>query len=262
MIFRFSLGLLFATLAFAAAMPLHAAPAASAPVDSVTYHIERYNQQITVKDADEETLATCTTATPEILAILTKVVPHQLLFTLEDQGGKQLWSTPIPVISPAKFSFQYSTDISGTKISVTHQQKDTSDSTQPPFSRAVIVIGSDGRPVSMSDGHKTYNFAVTPTGGSITGPDGKILVQKGKNGIDVSGPEGNAAHLNPDGTGTMQINGTDIAITKVTKDGKTYQSFPWNGHKVLVEQSCTWSVTTDGDLTVNAPSTAKTTASK
>ena len=37
------------------------------------------------------------------------------------------------------------------------------------------------------------------------------------------------------------------------RDGKGYLSFPWNGHTVSVQDTCTFTVTGDGDLTVNAP---------
>ena len=280
MISRFSLSLFSATLAFAAAVSLHAAPAAAvqaAPADSVTYHIERHGQQVTVKDANEKTLITRLATTQTIQEVFTKAVPNpnaafthkkvadQIMFTLEDQTGRRLWSTPVPVVSPNQISFVYNTKMVGSQLIIGHQAEDTSARDQPPFSRLVIVIGLDGRPVSMSDGHKTYNIAISPTESSFTGQDGKVLLEthvKANNTIAFTTPDGTGSAQATGTSVAINLNGTTVSAKTVKKDGKTYLSFPWNGHNVLVEQPCTISFTNDGDLTVNIPSTAKTTASK
>ncbi len=276
-----SLGILSAALAFAIAAPLHAAPttSAAAPVDSVTYHIDRHNQAVTVKDANEKTLATFFAMTPTIQGVFTKAAAasdtgiastdkkalHRLRFTLEDQAGRQLWSTIVPVVSPLKFSFSYNADVSGLQLTIAHQTEDTSATDQPPFSRLVMVIGPDGRPVSMSDGHKTYNIAISPTSASFIGQDGEILL-KGQgtpnDGAVFTTPTGNGSVKTTDTGAVVNLNGTKFEIKKVTKDGKVYSSFPWNGHNVLVEQPSTLSFTSDGDLTVNIPKTDKATVSK
>jgi len=261
MMSRTSLGILSAALAFAIAAPFHAAPAASAqaaPAGAVIYQIERHNQQVTVKDADGKMLVMCTATTPTIQGVLMKnatdggvisadrTVPHHSTFTLEDQNGRRLWSTVVPVVSPNRLSFKYNPDVSGSQLIIAHQTEDTSNPDQTPISRLVMVLGPDGRPVSMSDGHKTYSIAISPTSVSLTDPTGKTI-----RSIEIKN------------TGAIvNLNGTKLEIKQVTKDGKVYTSFPWNGHYVLIEQSCNWNITSDGNLTVSAPSTAKTTASK
>ena len=282
MISRIALGVLSATLAVAAS-PLYADPAASsqaAPAASMTYHIERHGPQVTVKDADEKTLTTFSTATTNLQGVLIRTTPpgakasavsalDKITLMLEDQNGRLFWSTPIPITFPLQTNVSYNPDVGGTLLTVNHQTEDASDSSDPsqsPPSRLTFVIGPDGRPVSFGDATHQFKYVYEANGFSLIGSDGKVLIhgETTKNGVDISAKNSVMAHLNlnQDGTGTMQLNGTNIPIGKVVKDGKTYSSFPWNGHKVLVDQSCSWSVTSDGDLTVNGPALAKTTASK
>ena len=265
------LGVLAATLALAVAAPLYAAPTPAAPADSITYHIERHNQQVTVKDANEKTLVICRATTPTLQGIFVKNVlngtvstdkktPGQLRFMLEDQNGLRLWSTLVPVTSPLQVGFKYGPEINGSVFVVTHQAEETSDPNQPPALRLVWVMGLDGHPVSMSDGVRTMNFAINPTGISVTNPSGKVLMKSEstpKDGTVFSTSDGASGSVKTTDTGSViDINGTQTMVKKVTKDGKVYSSFPWNGHHVLAEQPCSISVTSDGDLTVNAPSTA------
>ncbi len=289
MISRIALGVLSATLAVAAS-PLYADPAASsqaAPAASMTYHIERHGPQVTVKDADEKTLTTFSTATTNLQTpttnlqgVLIRITPpgakasavsalDKITLMLEDQNGRLFWSTPVPITFPLQTNVSYNPDVGGTLLIVNHQTEDASDSSdpsQPPPSRLTFVIGPDGRPLSFGDATHQFKYVYEANGFSLIGSDGKVLIhgETTKNGVDISAKNSVMAHLNlnQDGTGTMQLNGTNIPIGKVVKDGKTYSSFPWNGHKVLVDQSCSWSVTSDGDLTVNGPAPAKTTASK
>jgi hypothetical protein len=260
---RFPLGILSAVLALAA--PLHAAPAAANTVDSVSYQIERHNQQVTVKDAKGKTLVTCTAVTPTLQgifarqlnragAVSTDKTPSPLTFTLEDQNGLKLWSTIVPVISANQVSFKYNDNMSGSQLVVGHQTENTSDADQRPFLRLVILIGPDGRPISMSDGHETYKIAINPTDTSVVGQDGKTLMQ-----MHVH-PNKTATFVTPDGIGSaaasdsgvaLNLNGKTVSAKMVTKEGKHYLSFPWNGHNVLVEQPCTVNFTADGDLTIN-----------
>ena len=282
MLSQTSLGILSATLSLASVAPLHAAPAASAGiaiVSTATYHVERHGSQVTVKDANEKTLVTCTAATPTIQCVFARNKPsetitprskkafYQPIFTLEDQNGRHLWSTLVPVVSPTHFQFVYNVDITGIKILLDNKPSDTSpaDQHQPSASRLFIILGADGRPLSAGDnlGNK---FALTPTGGSLTDPDGKVLFQAQgtpNNGAIFTGPDGMGGSVKTTNTGAIiNLNGTKFVIKKVTKNGKTYSSFPWNGHNVMVDQSCTLGFTSDGDLTVDVSSTAKTAASK
>lgn len=276
---RIPLGILSTALAFAIAAPLHAAPTASAaaPVDSMTYHIERHNQQVTVKNASGKMLATFFATTPTIQGVLAKAAPsagvvpinknssHQPMFTLEDQNGKRLWSTLVPVLSPTNFRLIYNADMSGTELVLDHQTENTSDHSQPLASRLFFMLDADGHPLSAGDnlGNK---FAISPTGASLTDSDGKVLFKAQgtpNDGAIFSGPDGMTGSVKTTDTGaSVNLNGIKFEIKKVTKDGKEYSSFPWNGHNVLVEQPCTLGFTSDGDLTVNIPEAAKTTATK
>jgi hypothetical protein len=259
------LGIVAAPLAVAAASPLHAAPAA------VTYHIERYNHLVTVKDANEKTLTTFSAATPTLQGLFTWSAanppintPRTLTLTLKDQNGKRLWSSPVPVAYPQNINVSFNTNAEGTQLAINTVQDNPSNSNYPPASGLVFVVGANGRPMSFGDGTHQFRYVYEANRFSVVDKDGKTLMHgdfAAKN-LDIGSPAADGLHLSQDGTGTMQINGTSIAIDKVTKDGKTYQSFPWNGHKVFIEQDCNWNVTTDGDLTINAPSIDKTTASK
>ena len=274
----FPLGILSAV--FALATPLHAAPAAAKTVDSVSYQIERHNQQVTVKDANGKTLVMCTAVTPTLRGIFARQLdkinldkintvsadktPSPLTFTLEDQNGLKLWSTIVPVISANQVSFKYNDNMSGSQLVVSHQTENTSDADQRPFLRLVVVIGPDGRPISMSDGHETYKIAINPTGASLVGQDGKALMQ-----MHVQ-PNKTVTFVTPDGIGSaaannsavaLNLNGKTVSAKMVTKEGKHYLSFPWNGHNVLVEQPCTVNFTTEGDLTINTPSANSTSVS-
>ena len=274
MISRTMIGVLSAMFASAVAAPLHAAPAAAAaPAASVTYHIERHNQQVTVKDANEKVLAAFPTTTPTIQGICMwgAVGPaadtsaaRSLTLTLKDQNGRRLWSTPVLVAYPQIISVNYNSTAGGTLLMINTTQDSTPNPDYPPASGLSVTIGADGRPMSFGDASHRYKYVYEPQGFSVVDPDGKVIehINADTHKFEIAGTAGNSLHFNQDGTGTMRINGTNIAIDSVTKDGKVYQSFPWNGHKVLIEQGCNWNVTTDGDLTVNAPSIAKTTARK
>ena len=271
---RFSLGLLSATLAFAAAAALHASPAApaqAAPAASMTYHIERHGQQVLDKDANEKTLTTFSAATPTLQGLftwsaagLTADTPRTLALTLKDQNGRRLWFTPVAVAYPQNISVNFNTTSEGTQLVINTTQPNPSNPDYPPATGLTFVVGADGRPESFRDASHRFKYVYQAHGFSVVDQDGKTVMHGNFDtaSSEIGSPLGFNLHLSQDGTGTMQINGNTIVIDKITKDGKTYQSFPWNSHKVLVEQGCNWNVTSDGDLTVNAPSATQTAASK
>ncbi len=266
-----SLGILFAALAFAIAAPLHAAPSVAAPADSMTYHIERHNQQVIVTDADGKALTTFSAATPTLQGLFTwsaagptANTPRSLTLTLKDLNGRRLWSTPVSVVYPQIVSVNYPSTADGTLLTINTTQDNPFNTEWPPASGVSFVVGADGRPLNFGVGSHQFKYVYEPHGFSVVDQNGKTLMHGdfAANNLDIGSPAGYGLHLNQDGTGAMNVNGTEIAINKITKDGKVYQSFPWNGHNVLIEQSCSWNVTSDGDLTVSAPSTGSKSASK
>ncbi len=270
---NFSWGV-FLTMAFAVAAPLHSAFAGSAmpaAVLSATYHIERHNQKVSVEDANGKALAAFSAATPSIQGSFTwsatvlsaNKVPI-LTLTLKDGSGRSLWSTPVSVVYPQTIAVNYNSTAGGTLLSITATQNNTPDPDYPPASGLLFTIGQDGRPISFGDAAHQYKYIYAPHGFSVVGPDGKTVMQGSDNAsnLEINSPSGFRLHMNLDGTGTMQLNGMNIPIEKVTKDSKVYVSFPWNGHTVLIEQSCNWNITSDGDLTINAPTTGRAAAIK
>ena len=274
MISRTPIGLLSATLALAATSPLHAvptAPADTATVSTATYHVERHGSQVTVKDADGKLLATFSAATPTIRGLYlwgaagpAANTPRSLSLTLRDQNGGRLWSTPVPVVYPQTVSVNYNSTAGGALLMINTTQNDAPDPDYPPASGLSFTLGADGRPIDFSDTSHRYTYVYEPHGFSIVDQCGKVVehVDIDTKKFEITGPAGYNLHLNQDGTGTMQINKMSIAIDKVTKDGMIYQSFPWNGHKVFIGMGCNWNVTSDGDLTVNAPAPDKKAARK
>ena len=107
-----------------------------------------------------------------------------------------------------------------------------------------MTIDANGQFVDMKAADKEMKFAAGHDGFVLTSPDGK--------------GESASVSLNKDASGgVMIINGTQIPIKRVDRSGKFYLSFPWNGHQVFVAEGCSFSVTSDGDLTVDPPSVSK-----
>lgn len=278
MISRISLGILTTALAFAIAAPLHAAPATSAvaPVDSITYHIERHNQQVIVKDAHGKTLTTFSAATPALQGLLmwsavgpAAGTPRPLVLTLKNQNGRRLQSTPILVMCPQTLSLSYHSVAGGTVLAISTTQLNPPDPDYWPSSGLIYTSGTNGHPLGFmygTVGSERLKYVYEVRDFSIVDQKGETFLYGEVNtreaSMKVSSPAGYDQYFDRDGQGTLELNGTSIAIDKVTEDGKASKSFPWKNHSLVVAEPCSWSVTLDGKLTVSAPSTAKTTASK
>jgi len=276
MISRIALGILSATLAFAAVSPLHATPTASAaaPAASVTYHIERHNQQVVVENADGKALTTFSAATPtQSLLVWSAAGPaadtsaqRPLTLTLKDQKGRRLRSTPILVMCPQTISMNYHSITGGTVLAISTTPLNPPDPNYWPSSGLIFTSGTNGYRLGFVFGSKRFKYVYEAHDFAILDHDGETLLQgianSPESSMEISSPAEYGQHLNQNGTGTLQLNGTSIAIDKVTKEGKVYQSVPWRGHTLVVAEPCSWSITIDGKLTVSAPSTAKTTANK
>lgn len=257
MITRLFAGILSAAFALlltpCIAAPL--APVAAVTTASATYTISNHYHLVTVRSGNGRLLLTRRISTPTVRAVFAKgaaaspAKPHALSFSVEDGNGLRLWSAQVPVVSgmhsikvafkkidnaqggiQCALNFSSKSQPDATKGSVSHDPSD------PPI--FVCVIGDDNTLVSMSGGNKKDQFKLAA-----------IL-----NGATLSDSDGTSATLHMTSTGgTMEMNGTKIKIEPVKRDGKDYYSFPWNGHQVFVEGGCTISLTSDGDLTVNAP---------
>lgn len=224
MISRVSLGILFAALAFAIAAPLHAAPAASvtAPIDSVTYHIERHNQQVMVKDANEKTLVTCTAATQTIQGFFVwsaagpaANTPRRLTLTLKDENSRSLWSTPVSVVYPQSVSVGcYDDTGSGTQLVVRTTRANPADPDYLPASSLSFAVGADGRLISFGSASHQYKYVHEADTFSVVDQDGQTVIfgyfVVNKLGIHGLGRSRQGLHLNPDGTVTIQIDGKNV----------------------------------------------------
>lgn len=221
MISRIALGVLSAMLAFADALPLYAAPAASAPVNLMVYHIERHGQQVTVKDANEKTLVTCTAATPTIqggvvwsAAGRAANTPRELTITLKDQNSRNLWSTPVLVVYPQSISLGcYDDTGSGTQIVVRTTQVNPADPDYVPASGFSFAIGADGRLVSFGDASHQYKYVCEADTYSVIDQSGQTVIFGyfvNKQAVPRLGRSGLGLHLNQNGAVTMQINGQDV----------------------------------------------------
>ncbi len=280
MISRTAITVLSATLALAAVAPLYAAPTSAelATVSTATYHIERHGSQVLVKDANERMLAKFSAATSTIKCVIARnmlsgdaasnseTAAHQPRLTLEDQNGRWLWSTLVPMAHLKHFRFVYNVDFSGTKLMFDNNPDNTPppDQSHPKASHLFVVLGSDGRPLSGGD-NLGDKYMISSAGATLTEADGTVtkMQRTSDNSASVVSSDGTTGSVKTTDLGAIvNLNGTSFVIKKVVKDGKTYSSFPWNGHNVMVDQSCTLGFTSDGDLTVDVPSAAKTAASR
>ncbi len=139
-----------------------------------------------------------------------------------------------------------------------------------PSSGLIYTYGTSGRPLGFkygTVGSEQLRYVYEVHDFSLVDQHGETFLQGTVNAreasIKISSPAGYDQYLNRHGTGTLDINGTSIAIDKVTEDGKVFKSSPWKGRSLVVAEPCSWSVTADGKLTVNAPSTgSKSTGDK
>ena len=220
---RFSLGLLPAILAIAA--PLHAAPASPvvAPVSLMVYHIERHNQQVTIKDANEKTLITFADATPTLqgfcvwsAASRAANKPRSLTLTLKDQNGRNLWLTPVTVVYPQSISVgSYDDTGSDTQLVVRITQANPADPDYLPASGINFAVGADGRLVSLGAGSRQYRYVYGADTFSIVDQDGQGVFFGDfvdKRAVPHLGRSGLGLHLNQDGTVTMQMNGKNVEV--------------------------------------------------
>ncbi len=231
MMSRLSLGTLSAALAFAIAAPLHAAPPVAAPVNSMIYHIERRNQQVTVKDADEKTLVTCTAATQTIQGFFVwsaagraANTPRKLTLTLKDQNSQNLWSTLVSVVYPQTISVGcYDDTGSGTQLVVSTTQANPANPDYPPASDLSFAVGADGRLVSFGNASHQYKYVYEAQSFSIVDQDGKTIIYGyfvvNKLPIRSLGRSRQSFHLNQDGTVTIQIDGKNVEPSNVLKNG-------------------------------------------
>ena len=277
MISKISVGVLLSAFAFAIAAPCGAAPITPAQAPTavvVAYVLQNHDQHVTVKDGDGKTLRTAQAGTPTLQLVISitsappasptaaspslaapdsavvKPKSRQVSLLLRDQNGLRLWSQLLPM-APQMHTFTFSATSSsaakGTRLELTFSTKKSetataSDESEPP--PIIMTIDSHGQFVGMKGADKEMKIAANRSGVTFTGPDG-------------SG-ESASVNLNKDASaGMMVINGTQIPIERVKRNGKSYLSFPWNGHKVLVGDGCNFSVTSDGDLTVDPPSGSK-----
>ncbi len=260
MITRLSASLLIAASALLPASCPAAPPAPAVRTISTSYTINNRSSLVTVKSEAGKVLLTRKAATPTLRAVLVKEaaastgLPHPLLFTLEDATGLRLWSAPIPTghgMHSAKFVWKAVDGAGGgmkfTFAFSTERQPGTAASAaegnSPDGPIFTCVIGASNNIISMNAGDKTdqINMTAVPNGATLTSSDGTNAT----------------VHVTPAGD-TLEINGTTIRLERVKRDGKDYILFPWNGHKVFVESNCGFSLTGDGDLTVNGPAkTAK-----
>lgn len=256
--------------AWCAAAP--AAPAQTATADTAIYVINNHKGLVTVTEGSGETVLTRHIATPTVLAIFTqgplgagtpvaaKPVLAPRYLTLEDANGLRLWSTPLAVTEPVKYNVHFYDGAKGMVLSIDHTLNGVTNPNKPEVSPVVYVIGEDGRLISIKAGDKTYKTALNPNGGTVNTPTGDITLKGSPQGTSFTLPTGANGSINfsKDGkSGTMVINGTTIPIIAVNRDGKDYLSFPWYGHKVLVENGCTFTANNDGELIIDAPSKAK-----
>lgn len=254
-----------AAVAYALAAPARAA------ADSVTYIVNNHNQTVTVKDGSGGTLFSRHISTPNVIALLTRNAPATGAsvptlpprFTVEDANGLRLWSATIPLASPMRFHWNFDTGDPGTRFSFAHSDTPANaspDASGPPPKQLAVTLGGDGSPLNFKVDDKTYPFTRSPNGFSMDTPAGKIEAKTTVQGIAVTGPSGSGASIafNKNGKGgTMTINGETIPLTVVKLNGKEYSSFPWNGHTVRVQDGCTYALDFNGDLTIDAPATAK-----
>ncbi len=221
MISLFSLGLLSATLAFAAAAPLHAAPAAAPPVNLMVYHIERHGQQVTVKDANEKPLTTFFNATPVLQGIFVwsaarraANTPRKLTLTLKDQNGRNLWSTPVSVVYPQSISVgSYDDTGSDTQLVVRTTQANPADPDYLPASGFNFAVGADSRLVSFGAALRQYKYVCEGDTYSVVDQNGQTVIFGyfvNQRAVPRLRRSGLGLHLNQDGTVTMQINGKNV----------------------------------------------------